>query len=149
MAEPRYDQALKKFIRDWRPNDPELDTRFVEAVRELLAAILKPPANVFDVATILSPTGGKVVVRLGDYEAQMDPLDAQHLALSLLEASAAGRLESFLCRFLLDRLALDQEHMGRMIAEFRHYRIEEMERELAGDFARRGVIPEEMNRKAE
>lgn len=47
MSQPRYTAVLQEFIRDWRPNDPELDKRFMEGIKDLLAAILKPPANVF------------------------------------------------------------------------------------------------------
>lgn len=139
MAQPRYNAALQEFIRQWRPNDPELDKRFVDGVRDLLAAILKPPANLFEVETILTPRGGKVVVRLADYEAQLDPLDAQHLALSLVEAATSARLESWLTRFLQEQLDADATAAGRMIGEFRNYRTEEMEKELAGDFARRSA----------
>jgi hypothetical protein len=141
MAQPRYNAALQEFIRQWRPHDPELDKRFIEGIKHLLAAILKPPANVFEVETILSDSGGKVVVRLGDYAPQLDPLDAQHLALSLMEAATSARTESWLMRFLLERLSTDHDVAARMIAEFRGYRVEEMERELAGDFERRSVPP--------
>jgi len=51
MAQPRYDQELKRFIQQWRPNDPALDERFMQDIRGLLAAIVKPPANVFEVTT--------------------------------------------------------------------------------------------------
>src|SRR4249920_1172754 len=95
MSQPRYNAALQEFIRQWRPNDPELDKRFVDAIRQLVAAILVPPAGAFEVETILSPSGGKVVLRLADYEAQLDPLDAQHLALSLVEAATSARTESW------------------------------------------------------
>ncbi|HKE24945.1 MAG TPA: hypothetical protein VKB88_21430 [Bryobacteraceae bacterium] len=145
MAEPRYSQALQQFIHDWRPNDPELDKRFLADIKELLAAILKPPASVFEVNTILSSVGGgKVVLRLGEYEAQMDPLDAQHLALSLMEGASAARLESMLSQFFMEKLGASQEHLGLVLAHFRHYRIEEMQKELDGEFAKRGVIPPEM-----
>jgi len=139
MPQPRYNDALQAFIKQWRPNDPELDKRFLDDVRQLLAAVLKPPANVFEVETILSPSGGKVVLRLGDYEAQLDPLDAQHLALSLMEAATSARTESFLFRFLLERVAFPHDHATLMIGEFRHYRAEEMQKELDGDFEKRSV----------
>ena len=143
MPQPRYNNALQAFIKHWRPNDPELDKEFIQAVRGLLAAVLAPPAGAFEVETILSPQGGKVVLRLADYEAQIDPRDAQHLALSLMEAATAARTESFLMRFLGERLGSDQQHAALVIGEFRNYRTEEMQRELDGDFARRGVIPPE------
>jgi hypothetical protein len=143
MSQQRYNTALQEFIRQWRPNNPELDKRFIDSVRQLLAAILTPPASVFEVGTILSPTGGKVTVRVADFEAQLDPLDAQHLALSLLEAAASARVESQLFRFVRERLDLDHDRAAMMIAEFRHYRMEEMQRELDGDFARRTVIPDQ------
>jgi len=139
MPQPRYNDALQAFVKQWRPNDPELDKRFLDDVRQLLAAVLKPPANVFEVETILSPSGGKVVLRLGDYEAQLDPLDAQHLALSLMEAATSARTESFLFRFLLERVAFPPDHATLMIGEFRHYRAEEMQKELDGDFEKRSV----------
>ena len=87
MAQPRYSAALQEFIRQWRPHEPELDKRFIDAIRQLVEAILRPPAGAFEVETILAPSGGKVILRLGDYEAQLAPLDAQHLALSLVEAA--------------------------------------------------------------
>lgn len=139
MPQPRYNDALQAFIKQWRPNDPELDSRFIEAVRQLLASVLKPPANVFEVETILSPTGGKVVVRLADYEAQLDPLDAQHLALSLMEAATSARTESFLFRFLGEKMKAEHDHAVMLIGEFRHYRMEEMQKELDGDFEKRSV----------
>lgn len=139
MPQPRYNDALQAFIKQWRPNDPELDRLFIEAVRWLLASVLKPPANIFEVETILSPSGGKVVVRLGDYEAQIDPLDAQHLALSLMEAATSARTESFLYRFMLDQTKIPHEHATMMIGEFRSYRMEEMQKELDGDFEKRSV----------
>jgi hypothetical protein len=139
MAQPRYNDALQRFIREWRPNSPELDAKFIEAVRGLLAAILKPPANLFEVETILTPAGGKVVLRLADYEAQLDPLDAQHLALGLVEAATSARTESWLSRFLHDQLEAEPEMVVRLVAEFRNYRTEEMQRELAGDFERRSA----------
>jgi hypothetical protein len=139
MPQPRYNAALQSFIKAWRPNDPELDKRFVDDVRQLLASVLKPPAAVFEVETILSPKGGKVVLRLADYEAQIDPLDAQHLALSLMEAATAARTESFLFRFLLEKMESPDEHAALMIGEFRHYRMEEMQKELDGDFEKRSV----------
>src|SRR5262245_28558861 len=132
MAQPRYSEALKKFINDWRPNDPELDKRFIEAVRALVAAILVPPAGAFEVTTLLTPKGGAVTLRLADYEAQLEPLDAQHLALSLMEASTSARTESWLFRFLGD-MGTDPEHGARLIGAFRNYRIEEMQKELDGD----------------
>lgn len=134
----RYDAALKEFIRQWRPNDPELDRKFIEGITHLLAEVTKPPANQFEVTTILSNKGGKVIVRLADYEAQMDPLDAQHLALSLVEAATSARTESWLYRFL-QTLSMGNEIASRMIGEFRNYRMEEMQRELQGDFERRSV----------
>ena len=139
MAQPRYNAALQEFIRQWRPNDPELDKRFVDGVRDLLAAILKPPANLFEVETILTPRGGKVVVRLADYEAQLDPLDAQHLALSLVEAATAARTESWLARFVCETFAADELVSARIVGEFRNYRTEEMQKELQGDFERRSA----------
>jgi hypothetical protein len=139
MAQPRYNAALQEFIRQWRPNNPELDKRFMDDIRALLAAILKPPANVFEVETILSDSGGKVVIRLGDYEAQLDPLDAQHLGISIIEAATSARTESWLTRFLLERLTVTHDVATQMIAEFRGYRVAEMQRELAGDFERRSV----------
>ena len=143
MNQPRYQDTRKEFIHQWRPREPELDKRFMADVRGLLAAILKPPANVFEVTTLLSETGGKVIVRLGDYEAQMDPLDAQHLALSLVEAATSARTESWLFRFMQEKVSLDAGRAAQVIGDFRHYRTEEMERELAGDFARRSVpLPE-------
>jgi hypothetical protein len=141
MAQPRYNAALQEFIRQWRPNDPELNKRFMEGVKTLLAAILAPPASVFEVETILSDAGGKVVIRLGDYEAQLDPLDAQHLGISIIEATTAARTESWLQRFLIERLEAGQEAAVQTIAAFRSYRVEEMQRELAGDFEKRNVIP--------
>jgi hypothetical protein len=137
MAQPRYNEALQKFFRDWRPNDPELDKRFIEAVRALVAAIAAAPAGAFEVETILTDNGGKVVVRLADYEAQLDPLDAQHLALGLVEAATSARTESFLFRFMMEQVQLDPERAARVIGEFRNYRTEEMQKELDGDFARR------------
>jgi hypothetical protein len=141
MAQPRYSDELKRFIQQWRPNDPALDKRFMDDIRTLLAAILKPPANVFEVETILSDSGGKVVIRLGDYEAQLDPLDAQHLAISIIEASTSTRVESWLQRFLIERLEAGNVAAVQTIAAFRSYRVDEMERELAGDFERRSVPP--------
>lgn len=139
MAQPRYNAVLQEFIRQWRPNNPELDKRFIESIRQLVAAIVAPPAGAFEVETILSDRGGSVVVRLADYEAQLDPLDAQHLALSLMEAATSARTESWLMRFLLQRLEVGNEVAARMIGEFRNYRTEEMQRELGGDFERRSV----------
>ena len=139
MSQPRYNAALQEFIRQWRPNDPELDKRFMTGIKDLLAAILKPSANVFEVETILSESGGKVIVRLGDYEAQLDPLDAQHLALSLVESATSARTESWMYRFMLEELDTDPVMAARMVGEFRNYRIKEMQRELAGDFERRSV----------
>jgi hypothetical protein len=141
MAQPRYSDELKRFIQQWHPNDPELDKRFMDGIKALLAAILKPPANVFEVETILSETGGKVVVRLGDYEAQLDPLDAQHLGISIIEASTSARMESWLKRFFIEQVDAGHEAAVHTIAAFRAYRIEEMQREMAGDFERRSVPP--------
>jgi len=129
MAQPRYNAVLQGFIRQWRPNDAELDKRFMDDIRSLLEAILKPPANVFEVETILSDAGGKVVIRLGDYEAQLDPLDAQHLGISIIEAATSARTESWLTRFLLERLTLPHEVATQMIAESRGYRVAEMQRQ--------------------
>lgn len=142
MSQPRYNAALQEFVRQWKPNEPELDKRFMASIKDLLAAILKPPANMFEVETILSESGGKVVVRLGDYEAQLDPLDAQHLAISLIEASTSARTESWMYRFMLEKFDAGPEMAARMVGEFRNYRIEEMQRELDGDFARRSVPKE-------
>jgi hypothetical protein len=141
MAQPRYSDTLKEFIRQWRPNDPELDKKFMEGIKDLLAAILKPPSNVFEVETILSDKGGKVVVRLGDYEAQLDPLDAQHLALSLVEGATSARTESWMYRFMCERLEQAPQLAAMMVGDFRHYRMEEMQREIGGDFERRDVPP--------
>jgi hypothetical protein len=140
MSQPRYNAALQEFIRQWRPHHPaDLDKRFVDEVRKLVAAILVPPAGAFEVETILSPSGGKVVLRLADYEAQLDPLDAQHLALSLVEAATSARTESWLYRFMGERVDVGPEIATRMIAEFRNYRVEEMQHEMDGDFERRSV----------
>lgn len=144
MSQPRYNAALQEFIRQWRPHyPPELDLRFVDAVRKLVAAILCPPDGAFEVETILSPTGGKVVLRLADYEAQLDPLDAQHLALSLVEAATSARTESWLFRFMGERMDVGPEIAARMIGEFRNYRVEEMQHEMDGDFERRSVRKED------
>jgi len=110
----------------------------MQDIRGLLAAILKPPLTVFEVTTILSPNGGKVVVRLGDYEAQLDPLEAQHLGLSLIEAATAAR---FLSRFLKENVEVEDAQVIGLIGSFRDFRIEEMQRELAGDLERRSVPP--------
>ncbi len=139
MAQPRYSDALKEFLRQWRPNDPELDKRFTEAVRQLVAAIVRPPAGPFEVETILTPDGGAVVLRLADYEAQLHPLNAQHLALSLVEAATSCRTESWLFRFLLEHIELDNDRAAGVIGQFRHYRMAEMQRELDGDFEKRSV----------
>jgi hypothetical protein len=135
MAQPRYNAALQAFIRDWRPNSPELDGRFIDAVHGLVAAIVSPAAGVFEVETILSPAGGKVIVRLGGYEAQLDPLDAQRFALALVEAATAARTETWLVRFLRDKLDVEMGTAAHVIANFRDYRVEEMQRELAADMA--------------
>lgn len=145
MAQPRYTEVLQRFIQQWLPNDPELDKRFREDVRKLLEAILKPPANVFDVETILTPAGGKVVVRLGDYEAQLEPVAAHHLALSLIEGAASARIESWLFRFMHENTELPDEVTVSMIAAFRHYRVEELQKELAGDLAKQGTLPKDGN----
>jgi hypothetical protein len=139
MAQPRYNEELQNFIRQWRPNDPELDERFIGDVRKLLEAILKPPANLFEVETILTPGGGKVIVRLGDYEAQLEPVAAHHLALSLIEAAASARIESWLFRFMNEQTKLPDEITVQMIAAFRQYRVEELQKELAGDLAKQTV----------
>jgi len=139
VAGQHYNAELQEFIRLWRPNDPEADKRFVEGVRSLIQAILKPPTNTIEVTNILSPTGGKVCVRLGDYEAQLDPLDAQHLALSLIESATGARTESWMYRFLREHAGMPDEMCVRMIGEFRNYRAEEMQKELAGDFEKRSV----------
>jgi len=141
MAQPRYSDQLKRFIQQWRPNDPALDERFMSDIRGLVAAIVSPPASVFEVTTILSADGGKVVVRLGDYEAQLDPLDSQHLGLSLIEAATAARTESFLSRFLKENVEVEDAQVVGLIGSFRDYRIKEMQSELAGDFERRSVPP--------
>jgi hypothetical protein len=142
MSQPRYNAALQEFIRQWRPNDPKLNERFMDSIKDLLTAILKPPANVFEVETILSESGGKVVVRLGDYEAQLDPLDAQHLALSLVEGATSARTESWLFRFMGEQLDAPPQIAAKMVGDFRSYRMEEMQKELAGDFERRSVEKE-------
>lgn len=130
---------MQEFIKQWRPNDPELDKQFIQGVRALLAAALSPPAGVFEVETILSDAGGKVVLRLADYEAQLAPLDAQHLALSLVEAATSARTESWMYRFMQEELDADPTVAALMVGEFRNYRTEEMQRELAGDFERRSA----------
>ncbi len=139
MAQPRYNAALQEFMRQWHPNDPELNQRFIADIKALLAAVLAPPQAQFEVTTILTQDGGKVVARLGEYEAQMDPLDSQHLGLSLIEAATAARTESFLQRFLHENIGLDDAPaaVAGMIGAFRNYRIEEMERELTGDLEKR------------
>jgi hypothetical protein len=139
MAQPRYGDTLKDFLRQWRPNDPELDKRFTEDVRQLVSAILTPPAGAFEVETILTPAGGAVVLRLADYEAQLHPLNAQHLALSLVEAATSARTESWLFRFMIEKVNLDNDRAAGMIGQFRHYRMEEMQREIDGDFEKRSV----------
>jgi hypothetical protein len=136
MAQPRYNATLQAFIREWRPNDAELDKRFIQAVRELVSAIVSPPAGVFEVETILSDAGGKVILRLGDYEAQLDPLDAQRLALALVEAAAAARAESWLVQFLQQHLQVEMGTAARVISSFRDYRVAEMQRELDRDMQR-------------
>jgi len=130
MAQPRYNDALDRFIREWRPNDAELDKRFIQAVRALLAAALCPPEGAFEVETILSAAGGKVILRLADYEAQLDPLDAQRLALALVEAAASARAESWLVQFLQQQLQVEMGVAARVISSFRDYRVAEMQREL-------------------
>jgi hypothetical protein len=93
----------------------------------------------------LSPAGGKVVVRLADYEAQLEPVAAHHLALSLIEAAASARIESWLFRFMSEETKLDQERTVQMIAAFRAYRVAEMEKELQGELSKQGVIPKAPN----
>ena len=139
MAQPRYSDQLKRFINQWRPNNPELDKRFTEDVRALVAAIVTPPAGAFEVETILTDKGGVVILRVADYEAQLEPLNAQHLALSLVEAATSARLESWLSRFMQEQINLDRERALGMIAHFRQYRTEEMQKELEGDFEKRSV----------
>jgi hypothetical protein len=136
MAQPRYNAALQAFIRDWRPNVPEIDDKFIQAVRGLVAAILCPPAGEFEVETILSNDGGKVILRLADYEAQLQPLDAQRLALALVEAAASARTESWLVKFLQEQLEVEMGAAARVIASFRDYRTSEMQRELDADMPR-------------
>ena len=126
-------------MRQWHPNDPALNERFITDIKALLAAVLAPPEAQFEVTTILTPGGGKVVARLGEYEAQMDPLDSQHLGLSLIEAATAARTESFLQRFLREIVDVDDAQIAGMIGAFRDYRIEEMQRELAGDLEKRSI----------
>lgn len=137
MAQPRYNTALQEFIRDWRPNKAELGDRFIDAVRRLVAAILTPPVNVFEVETILTPDGGKVVLRLADYEAQIRPVEAQHLALSLVEAASSARTESWLVMFLQEELEIDAEMSARVIGRFREYRVNELRRDLQADLEAR------------
>jgi len=135
MAQPRYTAALQGFIREWRPNTPELDGKFIQAVKGLVAAILSPPVAAFEVETILSDAGGKVVVRLGDYEAQLSPVDAQRFALGLFEAATSARTETWLMRFLNDEVEVTGGAAARIIGNFRDYRVEEMQRELAADMS--------------
>ena len=105
-------------------------------MKGLVAAIVCPPAGVFEVETILSEAGGKVVVRLGDYEAQLAPVEAQRLALALVEAATSARTESWLMRFLNDELDVTGGAAARVIGSFRDYRVGEMQRELAEDIER-------------
>ena len=143
MSQPRYNEALQAFVRKWRPNKPELDQRFMSDLRDLLSAILTPPRNVFDVETILSDSGGKVVVRLADYEAQLHPVQAHHLALSLMEAAASARIESWLLLFMREDTQLPKEVVVNMISAFRAFRVEELRKELDGDLAKQTVPPKE------
>jgi hypothetical protein len=136
MAQPRYNARLQAFIREWRPNSPELDGKFMDSVRGLVSAIVSPAVAAFEVETILSNDGGKVVVRLGDYEAQLAPVEAQRFALALVEAATSARTESWLVRFLNDELEVTGGAAARIIASFRDYRIGEMQRELAADMER-------------
>jgi len=78
--------------------------------------------GMFQVETILSETGGKVIVRLAEYEAQLDPLDAQRFALALVEAAASARAESWLVKFLQEQLEVEIGAAARVIASFRDYR---------------------------
>jgi hypothetical protein len=68
-------------------------------------------------------------------------LDSQHLGLSLIEAATAARTESFLARFLKENVEVEDVQVAGLIGSFRDYRIEEMQRELAGDLERRSVPP--------
>ena len=137
MAQPRYNAALQEFIRDWRPNKGELGDRFIDAVRRLVAAIVSPPAGgAVEVETILTPAGGKVVLRLADYEVQLEPVAAHHLALSLVEGAASARVESWLVRFLQEELEIETEVSARVIKRFREYRIAELQAELDGELGR-------------
>ena len=140
MAQPRYTAALQAFIREWRPNSA-LDDKFIQAVRGLVAAIVSPAVAAFEVETILSEAGGKVVVRLGDYEAQLAPIEAQRLALALVEAATSARTESWLMRFLNDELDVTGGAAARVIGSFRDYRVEEMQRELAADMPAPAAAP--------
>lgn len=143
MSQPRYDRQLKEFIHQWRPNKPELDQRFMDDVKALLAAILRPPSDVFEVETILTPAGGKVVCRLGDYEAQLDPVQAHHLALSLIEGASSARLESLLYKYMREAVEVPEDKTLQMIAIFRGYRTEEMRKEFEGELAKQTVIPKD------
>jgi len=88
-------------------------------------------AGMFQVETVLAPDGGKVVIRLDDYEAQLAPLDAQRFALALVEAAAAARAESWLVQFLQTQLQVELGAAARVIASFRDYRAADSERDAA------------------
>ena len=141
MAQPRYNEILQTFLHNWMPNDQALNERFVADVRALVAAIVTPPGDAFEVTTLLSRDGGKVVCRLGDYEVQLQPVGAHHLALSLIEAAASARIESYLFQFISNEINLPKDAAANMIGAFRQYRVEELEKELAGDLAKQGKLP--------
>lgn len=144
MSQPRYNQQLQEFIRQWRPNDKELDKRFMDDVRKLLSAVLSPPAGgAFEVGGIITPKGGAVTIRVGDYEAQLDPVQAHHLALSLMESASSVRIESLFFRFMREETQLPDEVSVGMIDMFRKYRIELLQQELAGELAKQTVIPKD------
>jgi hypothetical protein len=88
------------------------------------------PDNSIWVETIVSHRTGEPIVQIAWYDhiGQFAPADARQLAMQLLEASAVAETDAFLCRFLKEKIGIEEAaDYAAILQEFRAFR-EETER---------------------
>lgn len=89
-----------------------------------LSKRLEDAAGDFQIAHVLSLGTGRAsidVAWMGNIQ-QIAPVKAREIAWLLLEAASHAEAEAGLCRFLTDRLGLEELKVGGILNAFREYR---------------------------
>lgn len=110
-------EFLKKWMNDQAPSRRD---EFLKDVVEML----KPPDQMIWVESVVSHRDFRPVIncKMGHYNFQVDPPEARKIGTDFLDVAHAAEVDSFLYQFFAAEHEMPMEHVGQLVAMFRHWR---------------------------